>query len=634
MPLPYREYSFVEEQQRFGGDQVKVTLGESLAAAAADPVLRPTKIISQVLEQNDFFPHPDKKKDDPLDSEMLSSGQVKDEYGYLGMQFDAPVTRRKAEFTAKGIEAERRRNDLIESSPQGLGSKALRLGASFMSAAADPLNVASAFIPVVGEARFAGIGVSGARLAAGATNGVIGNAAVEPIVFGGARELQLDYGMADALLNVGFGGAIGAGAHGIAGKIGDIFLERSDTVGRQSFRDALRARMTISPEGRKEAFKAGLAQNAQGNSVRVEPIYEIDGLAQRKAIERVAADPFNPILETHAVGAIRKYRAIELEEGITTPKSARLIAAEKEAVDTVRRINPEVLSIDDIRNKNFDIYNRADPLNSPEVLDIVGRFNSIKSQASEAVKAPKEKHLSLQQFVASKKGIVDFQGEALAHVGAGHRVEGLQGRPKLVHEAGSVGAKSARPADKMGELATEAGYFTERPSVGDFLSALEDDVRGGGTRYTPEGQRAVDGVLGEVDQSSINEMGIYLGMTDNEVRLAAIEHLNDQARIQPLPEDYARAVQERPDLVRQMAEEHESFFRGLDDELPVFEGEYDTKAIIKMEEGLDAHLEAMREEGFNPDEDEILGLLNGFIDDIDEVDNAVNAGAACLSRNP
>ena len=90
----------------------------------------------------------------------------------------------------------------------------------------DPINIAASFIPVFGQARFAGLvarqGFTRARLAKGVTEGAVGAAIVEPIVYGVAKEVQADYGLADSLLNITFGTILGGGLHVGAGKLKDL----------------------------------------------------------------------------------------------------------------------------------------------------------------------------------------------------------------------------------------------------------------------------------------------------------------------------------------------------------------------------------------------------------------------------
>lgn len=131
-------------------------------------------------------------------------------------------------------------NSVLSRGPQGfLPSTAYFVG-GFGAAMLDPLNVASAFIPV---ARFAGMadeiaraGIMGAEGAAatagarfmararvGAAEGMAGQAMVEPLTAYRASQEQEDYGITDTLMNVGFGAVLGAVAHTGLGALGDRY---------------------------------------------------------------------------------------------------------------------------------------------------------------------------------------------------------------------------------------------------------------------------------------------------------------------------------------------------------------------------------------------------------------------------
>jgi len=100
------------------------------------------------------------------------------------------------------------------------------LGASLI----DPVNVASAFIPVVGEARYASMLANatsraariGVRARVGAVEGAVGAAMLEPLVLYASAQDQADYGAVDSLLNVAFGSVMGGGLHSAGGYISDM----------------------------------------------------------------------------------------------------------------------------------------------------------------------------------------------------------------------------------------------------------------------------------------------------------------------------------------------------------------------------------------------------------------------------
>ena len=108
----------------------------------------------------------------------------------------------------------------------GFGLGAAQFGTMLAGSLLDPLNVASAFIPAIGQARMATMaarfGKTGSRLMAGAIDGAVGATVLEPLVIGQAYlEQDADYGLMDSFLNVTFGSVLGGGLHVGFGKISD-----------------------------------------------------------------------------------------------------------------------------------------------------------------------------------------------------------------------------------------------------------------------------------------------------------------------------------------------------------------------------------------------------------------------------
>lgn len=115
----------------------------------------------------------------------------------------------------------------------------------------DPANVATAFVPVVGEARYAQLlaraggmaGRTGVRVGVGGAEGAVGAALVEPAIYAGQQQWRTDYDAYDSMLNIAGGLAFGSLLHGGAGMVKDAFgrpLPTVDTVStppRQPFAD-------------------------------------------------------------------------------------------------------------------------------------------------------------------------------------------------------------------------------------------------------------------------------------------------------------------------------------------------------------------------------------------------------------
>lgn len=199
---------------------------------------------------------------------------------------------------------ETRRQDILARAPTGVLPATARFGAQLMASVVDPLNVASAFIPVVGEARYVSmlagaeglLARSGVRAAVGAAEGAVGAAAIEPFAYGIHQQLADDYKMSDSLLNVAFGAAFGSVLHVGAGAIGEALhgnsaaryagLSTEDVRAAQAFEkeragmspeDQARALESYSPEVRRlfgaENIEAPV--HVPGEALQVRPAAEI-----------------------------------------------------------------------------------------------------------------------------------------------------------------------------------------------------------------------------------------------------------------------------------------------------------------------------------------------------------------------
>ena len=124
--------------------------------------------------------------------------------------------------------AEAQRKFLLDNAPAS--TIPVQLLAGFAASAIDPINIASAFIPVVGEARYASMLANattraarfGVRARVGALEGAVGAAMVEPLVLYASAQDQADYDITNSLLNVAFGSVLGGGLHAAGGLVTDI----------------------------------------------------------------------------------------------------------------------------------------------------------------------------------------------------------------------------------------------------------------------------------------------------------------------------------------------------------------------------------------------------------------------------
>lgn len=163
----------------------------------------------------------------PLLSAEEARARVKD--SGLDISIDDTGIREGAlEILLQRKREERERQVVLEGAPSS--TVPLQLLAGFAASAIDPINVASAFVPVVGEARYASMlakatttaGRFGVRARVGAVEGAVGAALVEPLVLAASAQDQADYDISDSLLNITFGTVLGGGLHSAGGAISDM----------------------------------------------------------------------------------------------------------------------------------------------------------------------------------------------------------------------------------------------------------------------------------------------------------------------------------------------------------------------------------------------------------------------------
>lgn len=117
------------------------------------------------------------------------------------------------------------------------GAMGTQIAAGLAASLLDPLNIASAFVPVVGEARYAAmlgraaspLGRAGVRVGVGAVEGAVGAAILEPLPLLAASQDQTEYGLSDSLANIALGGLLGGGLHSIGGAASDALRRRIAT---------------------------------------------------------------------------------------------------------------------------------------------------------------------------------------------------------------------------------------------------------------------------------------------------------------------------------------------------------------------------------------------------------------------
>lgn len=199
------------------------------------------------------------------------------------------------------------------------GSLPTKIAGSLAASLLDPLNIASAFVPVVGEARYARLlagatsplGRAGVRGGVGALEGSVGAAILEPLPLLAAQQDQTEYGLSDSLANIALGGVLGGGLHSVGGAVSD----------------ALRRRMATEAAPVETSLNAGAAARPAdaGRSIDLGRMFDEDpdlalrtGLSRQleadqvslyRSAEQQALDEIRPSLTGERVGNVADLKA-------------------------------------------------------------------------------------------------------------------------------------------------------------------------------------------------------------------------------------------------------------------------------------------------------------------------------------
>jgi hypothetical protein len=199
-------------------EDVPATLGQSLQATA-ETVFResPTFALARSFDI------------ELAGGDILSKQEAEEKARQANVQLtiqDEGISTGALELLIEGKQKEARTKDVLARGPQGFGAGAAKLGVGLASSLFDPINVASAFMPVYGAAGIAARTGYRAKAVQGAVEGTVGAAVVEPFSYAALQHQQMDYDAQDAALNVAFGALFGSTVQ-VAGKaFGDLVSVR------------------------------------------------------------------------------------------------------------------------------------------------------------------------------------------------------------------------------------------------------------------------------------------------------------------------------------------------------------------------------------------------------------------------
>ena len=214
-----------EEKEEFREQQRQRDLRKSGLEAQLDIETDPIKREQFLSEIDQLYKEKETQRDYYSqkmidDGRLITSEALNEEYGDF-YTFEKPESREVAEMLVKNVREELVRNAILEKGLDGVAGYSALLGGALLAAATDPIELGAAFIPYFGQARRAAtvarFGKIKGRTIIGAAEGLAGSLVTEPLYYGLSQQLQLDYSMGEALLNVGVGTLLGSGIGTIAG---------------------------------------------------------------------------------------------------------------------------------------------------------------------------------------------------------------------------------------------------------------------------------------------------------------------------------------------------------------------------------------------------------------------------------
>mgnify|MGYP001773191741 CR=1 FL=1 len=210
------------DQQAFDNPVMAARRISELADAEQGEVIRPA-----MTARGYTSPAVRAEPESPMLPAEVARARVKEEGLDLSID-DGGIREGVLDILVERKRAEAQRKFLLDNAPAS--TIPVQLLAGFAASAIDPINIASAFIPVVGEARYASMLANattraarfGVRARVGALEGAVGAAMVEPLVLYASAQDQADYDITNSLLNVAFGSVLGGGLHAAGGLVSDL----------------------------------------------------------------------------------------------------------------------------------------------------------------------------------------------------------------------------------------------------------------------------------------------------------------------------------------------------------------------------------------------------------------------------
>lgn len=255
--------------------------------------------------------------------------------------------------------------------PQGIIPDALHVGTSLGAGLLDPVNLGLAYIPGVGEARYARMlaaagdsiaARTAVRAAAGGVHGAAGMAAFQPLEYFAKTQEGQDYTLNDFTRSILLGFGLGASAHnifgapGVQGAIGDMVKG-------------------LPPRAIEDVARIGINDLASDRPVRAAQALDIGAQTDPQISEALQAGNADPTRGDVHQDVFDKLKAVGMSDEAATD-SASVMAAQYASL--AERYYPDKTAADLYREDNLDITRgaqRPEGAEAPDT-DVIDRANS------------------------------------------------------------------------------------------------------------------------------------------------------------------------------------------------------------------------------------------------------------------
>lgn len=418
----------------------------------------------------------------------------------------------------------------IAASPTGARS-VLGFGAQLGASMLDPLNIATAFVPVIGPMKYtalladagSALARAGIRAGVGAAEGAAGAALLTPLDYAAARNVGNDYTMTDALENVAFGAVFGGGLHTLGGAFKDAVsgAPRREVV--TDVPDHLPDNPANAPDIATRAGQQPITINLATDEVPSAPMRAswIDLAASHDA--RVGAT-------TTAIGQLLDGRNIEIDPILRNDPSVQYAMAQRgqpadmaEALAQARGdLAPELRS-----ELVAQAGNQAD---RGTVAQMTEQLADIERQLEQPAVPAKEDIRATQ----NREKVKFKEAEARAQAAVNDRRADLEGQANRLRQALNTNRQASQAAQDLAEL--DKGGFPER---------YQDRLQG----------RAEQLLQGDPLTAALRQL--YSSSPDADV--AAAQRYNGPENVSVADPDMARAADEHmaqvPETVRSASAE-------------------------------------------------------------------------------